>query len=340
MQRGDLKIDALCAVAGVCLDLVEGLLHTLDNGRGLGLPANQLADHADGGIGTLDVLRVAHDDADAGGLQLLHLLVGLGHGAHEQHLRLERDDLLDVRVVAGLDGGNVQDLRRIVAVFAAADQQIARAQRVEDLTVGGRQRDDALCGRVQRDLAAGHVGQGNGGGGVLCFRLFRGSRVFFGRGGLCFRSRLGLCRLNRSGLCLGGAAGQHGQQHHRCQQQGKKLILFHNSISLFVIKRLPAAFVRMEGSIFYLQTRDLSSFRASRPVSANASGGPIFSALPETMGKKRGAGLRLVHPAGAVHASTRFIVAASTHTHPTGAMVRAACYGTPNLQAAAIQYLR
>ena len=58
------------------------------------------------------------------------------------------------------------------------------------------------------------------------------------------------------------------------------------------------------------------------------------------MGKKRGAGLRLVHPAGAVHASTRFIVAASTHTHPTGAMVRAACYDTPNLQAAAIQYLR
>ncbi len=75
-------------------------------------------------------------------------------------------------------------------------------------------------------------------------------------------------------------------------------------------------------------------------MSANASGGPIFSALPEKMGKKRGAGLRLVHPAGAVHASTRFIVAASTHTHPTGAMVRAACYGTPNLQAAAIQYLR
>ena len=96
----------------------------------------------------------------------------------------------------------------------------------------------------------------------------------------------------------------------------------------------------MEGSTFYLQMRDLSSFRASRPVSANASGGPIFSALPEKMGKKRGAGLRLVYPAGAVHASTRFIVAASTHTHPTGAMVRAACYGTPNLQAAAIQYLR
>ena len=341
MQRGDLKIDALCAVAGVCPDLVEGLLHTLNDRSGLGLPAGQRADHVDGGIGTLDVLRVAHDDMDPGSLKLLHLLVGLGHGAHEQHLRLERDDLLDVRVVAGLDGGNVQDLRRIVAVFAAADQQIARAQRVEDLTVGGRQRDDALCGRVQRDLAAGHVGQRDGGGGVLCFRFLCGSRFFF-CGGRCFRfrSRLALGGFFLCRLRLRGAAGQHGQQHHRRQQQGKKLILFHNSISLFVIKRLPAAFVRMEGSIFYLQTGDLSSFRASRPVSANASGGPIFSALPEKMGKKRGAGLRLVHPAGAVHASTRFIVTASTHTHPTGAMVRAACYGTPNLQAAAIQYLR
>ena len=220
-------------------------------------------------------------------------------------------------------------------------QQIARAQRVEDLTVGGRQRDDALCGRVQRDLPAGHVGQGNGGGGVLCFRFLCGSRFFF-CGGRCFRfrSRLALGGFFLCRLRLRGAAGQHGQQHHRRQQQGKKLILFHNSISLFVIKRLPAAFVRMEGPIFYLQTGDLSSFRASRPVSANASGGSIFSALPEKMGKKRGAGLRLVHPAGAVHASTRFIVAASTHTHPTGAMVRAACYGTPNLQAAAIQYLR
>ena len=35
-----------------------------------------------------------------------------------------------------------------------------------------------------------------------------------------------------------------------------------------------------------------------------ASGGPIFSVLPEKMGEKRGAGVRLVRTAGAVQAGT------------------------------------
>ena len=68
-------------------------------------------------------------------LQLLDLLVGLGHGAHEQDLRLQLDDLLDVGVAAGLDSRDLGHFRRIVAVFAAADQQIARADGVEDLAV-------------------------------------------------------------------------------------------------------------------------------------------------------------------------------------------------------------
>ena len=37
-----------------------------------------------------------------------------------------------------------------------------------------------------------------------------------------------------------------------------------------------------------------------------ASGGPIFSALPEKKGEKRGAGTRLVRPAGTVQAGTCF----------------------------------
>jgi len=71
-----------------------------------------------------------------------------------------------------------------------------------------------------------------------------------------------------------------------------------------------------------------------------ASGGPIFSALPEKMGEKRGAWLRLVRAAGAIQTSTDFSVAANTPNHLTGAMVRAACYGTPNLLAVAFEWLR
>ena len=62
-----------------------------------------------------------------------------------------------------------------------------------------------------------------------------------------------------------------------------------------------------------------------------ASGGPFFSVLPEKKGEKRGAWLRLVHTAGAAQAGTYFIVVTNTHTHSTGASVRAACYGTPDL---------
>ena len=67
---------------------------------------------------------------------------------------------------------------------------------------------------------------------------------------------------------------------------------------------------------------------AANLQAGDASGGPIFSVLPEKIGEKRGAWLRLVHTAGAVQVSTYFIVSANTHTYPTGAGLRAACYGT------------
>ena len=62
-----------------------------------------------------------------------------------------------------------------------------------------------------------------------------------------------------------------------------------------------------------------------------ASGGPFFSVLPEKNGEKRGAGLRLVRAAGAIQGSTNYLVSANTPSHPTGVLVRAACYGTPDL---------
>ena len=62
-----------------------------------------------------------------------------------------------------------------------------------------------------------------------------------------------------------------------------------------------------------------------------ASGGPIFSLAREKIGEKRALGYGLVRAAGTVQASTNFLVVANTHSHPTGAMVRAACHGTPEI---------
>ena len=56
-------------------------------------------------------------------------------------------------------------------------------------------------------------------------------------------------------------------------------------------------------------------------------------------GKDRGekdAWLRLAHIANAIQTSPDFLVGTNTRTHPTGATVRAACYGTQNLQAVTI----
>ena len=50
-----------------------------------------------------------------------------------------------------------------------------------------------------------------------------------------------------------------------------------------------------------------------------ASGGPIFSALPEKMGEKRGAGLRFGACCGCGSGKHYFSVSANTHSHPAGA---------------------
>ena len=64
----------------------------------------------------------------------------------------------------------------------------------------------------------------------------------------------------------------------------------------------------------------------------------LFSHKRKDRGEKS-AWTRLVRAAGAIQVSTNFLVAANTHTHPAGAMVRAACYGTPDLNAAAFEQL-
>ena len=63
----------------------------------------------------------------------------------------------------------------------------------------------------------------------------------------------------------------------------------------------------------------------------DASGGHIFSLAREKIWKKRVLWTRLVPTADAVQVSTNFLVVVDTHTPPTDAMVRAACYGTPGL---------
>ena len=77
------------------------------------------------------------------------------------------------------------------------------------------------------------------------------------------------------------------------------------------------------------------SFRRGR--FRRASGGPFFSALPEKKGEKRGAWTRLVRAAGTIQASTNVSIVTNTHTHPTGALVRAACHGAPGLIAVAFE---
>ena len=55
---------------------------------------------------------------------------------------------------------------------------------------------------------------------------------------------------------------------------------------------------------------------------------------------KKSAWTRLAHPADIVRVSTEFLVVTNAHTHLTGTMVRAACYGSPNLRVVALEYLR
>ena len=63
--------------------------------------------------------------------------------------------------------------------------------------------------------------------------------------------------------------------------------------------------IRPEWGCFMYPSRPNPSRKPAKRF-RRASGGPIFSVLPEKMGEKRGAGTRLVRPAGTVQAGTCF----------------------------------
>ena len=220
-QRRNLKVNGL--FLAVIRDLrgngVERRLHGIADEIRFLLLAKQLADHIDSFIDALDVLCVADDDLDARILKLLDLLLALRHRGHHEHLRLQRKDLLDVGVIAGLHGRNVHDLGRIVTVFTAADKLIARAEGIDDLAVRSSQGNDAISWLFQRDLAAGHIGNGHGSRFFLVL-FFLCGRVNDGLILVRFRQRHRVLRV----LCLRlGAACHQARQHAHCKQQRKKL---------------------------------------------------------------------------------------------------------------------
>ena len=157
---------------------------------------------------------------DTGVFKRLDLLFGLGHRAHKEHLRLKSDDLLDVGLIAGLHGGDLLHFGGVVAVGAAADEQVHAAERADDLAVGRRERNDARGRLFERDLAAGHVGHGDGGVLRGGFGGFHGG---FGRLGGSFR---------RGGISALSAGGER-EQHQGCQCKSKDLFGVHflNSLS-------------------------------------------------------------------------------------------------------------
>ena len=79
--------------------------------------------------------------------------------------------------------------------------------------------------------------------------------------------------------------------------------------------------------------------RSVEAVSDALSAAISFLSQEKRYGKKS-AWTRLAHPADIVRVSTEFLVVTNTHTHLTGTMVRAACYGSPNLWVVALEYLR
>ena len=84
----------------------------------------------------------------------------------------------------------------------------------------------------------------------------------------------------------------------------------------YYIHRIGQMCIRDRGCFMY-PSRPNSSRKPAKRF-RRASGGPIFSSLPEKMGEKRGAGTRLVRPAGTVQAGTCFYSRYEHTTPPHG----------------------
>ena len=172
LQGGYLKVHGFAALPAGSGDVVKGGLHVRHHRFGLHVPAHHRADHADGGIHARDVLGAADHHLHAVFLQLLHLLLALGHVAHEHHLGRQGKDFLHVGFRAGLHHRHGQNRLGIVAVFAAAHQRVRAPQGAEDFAVGGGQRHHSGCRAVKGDFPSVHVGDA----GVLRHREGRAKR--------------------------------------------------------------------------------------------------------------------------------------------------------------------
>ncbi len=88
-----------------------------------------------GGIYPFYILSIGDNNLDARVLKHAYLLLGLRHGAHDKHLRLQVDDLFYVGLRTGRDCRNIKNLLRIITVSSASYDQIARAYGIQYLTV-------------------------------------------------------------------------------------------------------------------------------------------------------------------------------------------------------------
>ncbi len=107
-------------------------------------------------------------------------------------------------------------------------------------------------------------------------------------------------------------------------------------------KRKPAKRLRFGKEETGSEDKRLRAQRGARSVEAvsDALSAAISFLSQEKRYGKKSAWTRLAHPADIVRVSTEFLVVTNTHTHLTGTMVRAACYGSPNLWVVALEYLR
>ena len=157
MQGGHFKVNAFSVAGSFRRQVGKAGLHTVDQGGSFAGLAGQRADHRNGGIHPIDIRRLADHHADARGLQLVHLILSLGHSVHQQYLRFQCDNLFQVGFGSGLHRWHALHRFGIVAVFATAHQRIPRAQRVQNFAVRRGQRHHARRWRVQRNAAPGHV---------------------------------------------------------------------------------------------------------------------------------------------------------------------------------------
>ena len=190
--------------------------------------AGNLAYKLYGYINMVYILGVALNYPYAGLLYLVDYVLILVHSACYKHVRLKGNYLLNIGLGTGFYSGDIERLRRIIAVCAAAYHYVARTYGIHYLAHVGAEDDGLLGGPFKHHLAAKHIGNGY----ALCIRLI-------GRCRLLGRDSLGsdLGGLFRLGSVCGGflLAGGKAYAHRQCSQKGNDLgKVFHGCISSFL----------------------------------------------------------------------------------------------------------